>query len=81
MGAAPMVEEIQKIKIEEFEIIRVIYPDGNILETKVSGLENRPPAGLDPQTLGALKALCSAMKQLSSKATQFDVEFVIPVKR
>jgi hypothetical protein len=75
-----MVEEVQKIKIEELGTVRIIYEDGDIVETSLSKLENKPPGGLDAGTAGALKSLSNAVRQLSNKGTKFGIEFVIPVK-
>lgn len=74
-----MVEEIQKIKIEELTRIRLLLPTGLVHEMSLGQIGQFKLPGVDPQTMAELQTLQMSLQLLSSdQRTSVKVEFLIP---
>jgi hypothetical protein len=81
MGAAPMVEEIQKIRAEEITTVRIVFDNGQVHEMPVGGVSHYAQAMPDQQVKNHLSMLAQCLTFFSSKTTKPSIEFVIPVQR
>ena len=76
-----MVEEIQKIRVEEMKTVRIVFDEGNVHEIAVSSLQKYATNLPDATVQNHLSMLAQCLTFFSNRGTKPSIEFVIPVQR